>query len=160
LRAIVLQPLVIPESMRALGALELFKQTGRNLALIIDEHGGIEGLITHHDILAALVGYIPLVGEPLESQVVKREDGSLLIDGATLIDELRDILGLRRLPGEVEGKFQTLAGFIMRYLRRVPCVSERFEWNGLRFQAVDMDGRRIDKVLVSLLEKALISVHL
>jgi putative hemolysin len=149
LRAVMRPPLGIPESMRSLKVLELFKETGRHLALIIDEHGGIEGLITHHDILAALVGYIPIVGEPAELQIVEREDGSWLIDGTLLIDELRDIFDIRKLPGQVEERFQTVGGFVMWYLGHIPSVGEHFEWNGLRFEVVDMDGRRIDKVLIS-----------
>lgn len=147
------QPLVIPESMRALKALELFRKTGRHLALIVDEHGGIEGLITHHDILAAIVGDIPLVGEPVELQIQQREDGSWLIDGTLLIDEFREMFRLKRLPSEEDGIYQTLGGFIMSYLGRVPSVGEHFEWNRLRFEVVDMDGRRIDKVLVSTPKK-------
>lgn len=154
LRLAMRQALVIPESMQALKALELFRQTGRHLAIIMDEHGGTEGLITHHDILASIVGDFPLIGEPPEHRVVRREDGSWLMDGALLIDEFREILQMRRLPGEESGAFQTLGGFIMSFLGRVPSVGEHFEWNGLRFEVVDMDGRRVDKVLVSPLGKA------
>jgi putative hemolysin len=153
LRAIMRPPLFIPDSMRALTVLEEFKQTGRHLALVIDEHGGIEGLITHHDILSALVGNIPMVDELVELQIVQREDGSWLIDGALLIDELKDLYDLKRLPGEEEETFQTVGGFVMWYLGRVPSIGEHFEWNGLRFEVLDMDRRRIDKVLVTPLKK-------
>lgn len=149
LQTVARQPLVMPEGMLALNALEMFKQTGRHLALVVDEHGGTEGLITHHDILAAIVGDIPIIGEPVEAQIVKRDDGSWLVDGSLLLDEFKERFRIRRLPGEEDGSFHTLAGFVMMSLGRIPVVGDHFESNGLRFEVVDMDGRRIDKILVS-----------
>ncbi|MEK6407358.1 MAG: hemolysin family protein [Acidobacteriota bacterium] len=149
LQAVMRQPILVPESTRAVKVLEVFKQTGRHLAVVVDEHGGTEGLVTHHDMLQAIVGDIPLAGELAESPVVQREDGSWLIDGAILVDELRELLQLKELPWTETGKFQTLGGFMMTRLGRIPSVGEHFELNGVRFEVVDMDGRRVDKVLIA-----------
>jgi putative hemolysin len=149
LQAVVRQPMLISESMRALSTLQLFKQTGKHLAMVVDEHGGIEGLVTHHDVLEAIIGTMPWEPGGAASAAVQREDGSWLIDGSMRLDEFKEIFQLKRLPGEDAGTFQTLGGFIMMYLGRIPSIGEHFECGGLRLEVVDMDGRRIDEVLVS-----------
>jgi putative hemolysin len=150
LMALLQQPLYVPESMPALRVLELFKQSGTHLALVVDEYGGVQGLVTPSDILEAIVGDIPSVAELGEPQAVQREDGSWLLDGMLSVDEFKEIFDLSALPGEDQGVYQTLAGFVIMQLGRIPAVADHFEWQGLRFEVVDMDGNRIDKVLVML----------
>lgn len=149
LMALVQQPLYVPESMPALRVLELFKQSGTHLALVVDEYGGIQGLVTPSDILEAIVGDIPSAEELGDLQAVQREDGSWLLDGMLSVDEFKELFHLRVLPGEEHGVYQTLAGFVIMQLGRIPTVADHFEWQGLRFEVVDMDGNRIDKVLVA-----------
>ncbi len=143
------QPLYVPESMRALKALELFKQSATHIALVIDEYGGIQGLVTPTDILEAIVGDLPEAGEQLELLAVRREDGSWLLDGMLPVDEFKDLFDLDGLPGEDQGIYQTLAGFVIMQLGRIPVVADYFEWEGLKIEVVDMDGNRVDKVLVT-----------
>jgi putative hemolysin len=148
LTALVQQPLYVPESMRALTVLELFKQSGTHIALVVDEYGGIQGLVTPSDILEAIVGDIPSAGELREPHAIQREDGSWLLDGMLSIDEFKELFHLSTLPGEEQGVYQTLAGFVIMHLGRIPAAADHFEWEGLRFEVVDMDGNRVDKVLV------------
>jgi putative hemolysin len=148
LAALVRQPLYVPESMRALNVLEQFKESGTHIALVVDEYGGIQGLVTPSDILEAIVGDIPSAGELREPQAVQREDGSWLLDGMLSIDEFKELFQLSTMPGEEQGVYQTLAGFVIMQLGRIPAVADWFEWEGLRFEVVDMDANRIDKVLV------------
>jgi putative hemolysin len=149
LTATLQQPLYVPESMRALKVLELFKQSGTHIALVIDEYGGIQGLVTPSDILEAIVGDLPEAGEQLEPLAVQREDGSWFLDGMLPVDEFKDLFDLGELPGEDQGIYQTLAGFVIMQLGRIPLVADHFEWGGLKFEVVDMDGNRVDKVLVT-----------
>jgi putative hemolysin len=148
LQAAMQQPAFVPRSMPALQVLEHIKKSGSHIVLVVDEYGGIEGLLTHHDILEAIAGDMPL-GRTPQPQVVQREDGSWLLDGMLSIDEFKEIFKLENLPGEKKDSFQTLGGFLFTQMRHVPSVSERLDWNNLRFEIVDMDGKRIDKVLVS-----------
>jgi len=149
LRALLRPPLFIPESMSALKVLELFKQKGTHVALVTDEYGGIQGMVTHNDILEGIVGYIPSAGEPAEPQATRREDGSWLLDGLVHIDKLKEIFDIEKLPDEEHGHYQTVGGFVMTQVRSIPTVGQYFEWGKLRFEVVDMDGRRVDKVLVT-----------
>jgi putative hemolysin len=149
LRTLAQPPLYVPESMRALTVLEMFKQSGVHTALVVDEYGGIQGLVTPSDILEAIVGDIPTANELREPQAVQREDGSWLLDGMLSIDEFKELFHLTALPGEEQGVYQTLAGFVIMQLGRIPATSDHFEWQGLRFEVVDMDGHRVDKVLVT-----------
>jgi putative hemolysin len=142
-------PLFVPESMRVWRLLERFKQTGVHAAVVVDEYGGTAGLATPTDILEALVGEIPTVAELAEPQAVQREDGSWLIDGTLSVDDFKDIFQIKELPEEERGDYETLGGFVMTYLRSVPTAGDHFEWNGLRFEVMDMDGQRVDKVLVA-----------
>ena len=149
LKATMQLPEFAPRSMTALQVLEQIKKTSSHVVLIVDEYGGIEGLLTHHDILEAIAGDMPLGTVPTEPKAVQRKDGSWLLDGMLSIDEFKEIFHLDNLPGERKDTFQTLGGFIYTQMGRVPSASEHFEWNDLRFEIVDMDGKRIDKVLVS-----------
>jgi putative hemolysin len=138
-------PLFIPENQSANRVLELFKATGQHHALVIDEYGVVQGLVTITDLLEEVVGDI----DQEEPQAVQREDGSWLLDGLLPVDEFKELLGLRQLPEEERGHYQTLAGLIITHLGHIPAAGEHFVWNGLRFEIVDMDGNRVDKVVVS-----------
>ncbi len=137
----------IPETMFASRALELFKEKNTELLLVIDEFGGLQGLLTINDILEEIVGAM----EFEEPQATQRQDGSWLLDGMLEVDEFKELFEFTALPHEDE--YETLSGFVMTSLGRVPQPSDNFEWNGFRFEVMDMDGRRVDKVLVTLLPK-------
>lgn len=143
LRAVMYEPLFVPETMLAGDALQLFKSTGRQMALVLGEYGGVEGVIATRDLVEKIVG------DPDKVLPVLRDDGSWLLDGMTEIDELKDILDTDEdIPGEHE-QFDTLGGFTMAQLGRVPQPADSFRWGPFRFEIVDMDGRRVDKVLVT-----------
>ena len=143
-------PPVVPEGAPATRALETFKRSGIHVAIVADERGNVEELVTPTDVLEALVGDMPdaedLAGE--EPNVVVRADGSLLIDGLTPAGELKERLGLPELPYEDED-YQTVGGMVMTGLGRVPAVGDSFEWEGWRFKVMGMDGNRLDKVLAT-----------
>jgi putative hemolysin len=140
-----LQPVTyIPETAHASRALEIFKSGEAEMLLVVDEFGSVQGLLTISDILEEIVGDIQ-DGEP---QVTQRQDGSWLLDGMLSVEDLKEIFNLRHLPDEEE--YETLGGFMMNHLGRVPLTADLFEWNGLRFEVMDMDGNRVDKVMVSL----------
>jgi putative hemolysin len=141
-------PLFVPESTRGLKVLELFKQTGTHLALVVDEYGVIQGLVTLNDILVEIVGDIPSIDQPEDPQVVQREDGSWLLDGMLSVEEFFELFHLKELTGEQRGNYHTLGGFVIMQLGRIPSSADHFEWSGLRFEVMDMDGNRVDKVLV------------
>jgi putative hemolysin len=151
----IMQPAdFVPRSMTALQLLEHIKKSGSHIVLVVDEYGGIEGLLTHHDILEAIAGDMPLGTKPSEPKAVQRKDGSWLLDGMLAIDDFKELFQIETLPGEKKDSFQTLGGFLFTQMGRVPAVADTFEWSGLRFEIVDMDGKRIDKVLVSTSETA------
>jgi putative hemolysin len=135
----------IPETTFASRALEIFKEGQKELLLVIDEFGGVTGLLTINDVVEEIVGDIEN-GEP---QITQRQDGSWLLDGMLDIDEFKEIFKLGTLPNE--GDYETLAGFVMASLGKIPHAADQFEWEGLRFEVVDMDARRVDKVLVTTL---------
>jgi putative hemolysin len=149
LRAAMKPPLYIPESAPALKALETFRRTGAPIALIVDEYGDFQGIVTLEDLLEALIGDLPEPGQEEEAAVTQRADGSWLVDGMLPIDQLKDAVGIPRLPDEDEASYQTVAGLVMDQLRRIPKAADWFEIDDYRFEVVDMDGRRIDKVMVS-----------
>src|SRR5262245_19735343 len=149
LKAATVPVLFFPDTMPAFKSIEMFKSSRRHMAMVIDEHGGVEGMVTVNDILDALVGDIPSMDEQEEQAVVRREDGSFLLDGALPIDQLKQTLQLRRLPSEEHGGFQTLGGFLMTRLGRVPAVADHVEMGGWRLEVVDMDRQRVDKALAT-----------
>jgi magnesium and cobalt exporter, CNNM family len=149
-RAALRTPLFLPNTVTVLRALEVFKTTGEALALVVDEYGDLEGLVTLHDILQALVGELP-GGIDTDPRVVHRDDGSWLFDGMVALDEVKQALRLSHLPGE-DPDFHTLGGYLMARLNRVPMVADRVMASGYRFEVVEMDGRRVDRVLVALAE--------
>ncbi len=154
LRSLVQPAQFVPETTPALKVLEMFKQSGMPMALVIDEFGGLQGMVTLTNVLEAIVGDITQDGQPFEPQAVQREDGSWLFDGLLQIDELKDILDVPALPDEDHAGYQTLGGFMMSRLGSIPKTGDSFEWDKWRFEVVDMDGRRVDKVLVSPLKPA------
>lgn len=133
----------IPETMLASRALEVLKKNNAEMLLVVDEFGGVQGLLTINDILEEIVG----VMEGDEPQATQRQDGSWLLDGMIEVDEFKEIFNINELPHEDE--YETLSGFIMTSLGRLPQTADHFEWNNLRFEVIDMDGRRVDKVLVT-----------
>jgi putative hemolysin len=153
LKAALRHPLYVPETMRALKLMELFKQSGNHVALVVDEFNGVQGLVTFNDVLEAIVGDIPSPEDEESPQVAEREDGSWLVDGMLPVDEFKDHFDLDELPGEERGDYQTLGGFVMMHIGRIPAAADHFVWDGLRFEVVDMDGNRVDKVLVSRAEE-------
>jgi len=149
IRGAVTPPFFVPESTPALNVLESFKEAGMHIALVTDEYGDVVGLVTLHDILEAIVGDVRMPGEPAETPVVVREDGSWLIDGSAPIEEVREALGVKSFPGEAEGHYHTVAGLIMYALNRIPATGDRVIIGDLQYEVVDMDGNRVDKVIVT-----------
>jgi putative hemolysin len=145
------KPVFLPETVPAPRLLEAMRDGGTHLVFVVDEHGVVQGLVTLHDILEAIVGDLPAGGGAEAPAAVRREDGSWLVDGMIPMDELKELLGVARLPGEEAGGFRTLGGYAMMRMGRVPSAGDRFEAGGLRFEIVDMDGRRVDKILVTAL---------
>jgi putative hemolysin len=135
----------VPETMYASKALEILKEKGTDMLLVIDEFGALQGLLTINDILEEIVGAMEIE----EPQATQRQDGSWLLDGMLEVDEFKEIFDLPLLPHEDE--YETLSGFIMMSLGRLPQPTDRFEWHSLNFEVIDMDGRRVDKVLVTTL---------
>ena len=146
LKAVLRPPLFLPNTVTVLRALEMFKSSGEPMALVVDEYGDLEGLVTLTDILEALVGDIPEIGDT-DQRVVRREDGTWLIDGMVGLDEVKQVLGVTTLPGE-DAEFHTLGGYLMSRLNRVPMVADRVTAGAYLFEIVDMDGRRVDRVLI------------
>jgi putative hemolysin len=151
LDAMLESPLFIPENTPALRVLEEFKSNAIHMALITDEYGDIEGLVTLTDLMEAIVGGISSSYDLEEPMIVQREDGSWLLDGLLSIDEVKDLLDKEWLPEEETGSYHTLGGFMTTFLKHIPKSGEHFEWEGIRFEIVDMDAMRVDKVLVTLL---------
>lgn len=140
--------LFVPESMSTLRVLEIFKEEGRHIALVTDEYGSVEGMVTDMDILEAIAGEIPAEGEPEEPQAKLREDGSWLVDGLLHVNRLWEVLGLEAEMEHVYRGYQTVSGFVMTKLDGIPSEGEKFTFHGQQFEIIDMDGRRVDKVLV------------
>lgn len=152
IKSLIRQPFYAPESMPALKVLEEVKRSGVPVALVIDEYGGVLGMVTSQDILKAFVGEIPNVGQEAEHQAVQRADGSWLFDGMLRVDELKELLDLEELPDESHLGYQTIGGMLMSTLGMIPTAGQFMEWHGLRFEVVDMDGHRVDKILVTPVE--------
>jgi putative hemolysin len=142
-------PLFVPGDTSALNVLETFQDSGTHLALLSDEYGGIEGLVTLNDLVEAIVGGLPSAEDQDEPMIIRREDGTWLIDGSLSIDELRELLHEDTLSEEDIGKYHTLAGFVIRSLGRIPVSGDHFTRGRFQFEVMDMDGNRVDKVLVT-----------
>ncbi len=145
-------PLYVPETVSTTQLLESFRQARMQFALIVDEYGELEGLVTLTDVMTAIVGDLPSYDSRDEQDVVEREDGSWLVDGSVTIERLKSALDIEdELPGEEENTFNTLGGFVMHILGRIPAVADHFESQGLRFEVMDMDRNRVDKMLITRL---------
>ena len=153
LTASLRRPLFVPESTHGLKVLELFKQSGTHIVLAVDEYGVIQGLLSINDILVEIVGDLPSLDQKDEPQAVQREDGSWLVDGMLSIDNFWELFDLEELPEEQRGSYNTMGGFVITHLGKIPTAADYFEWNGFRFEVMDMDGNRVDKVLVMPLPK-------
>jgi len=143
------KPLFIPENTPAMRVLELEREHGVHEALVIDEYGGVLGFVTLFDVLEAIIGELPSRDQASEPEIVIREDGSYLVDGLLPIDEFKDLLDLDLLPEEDKVGFQTAGGFVMNQVGSIPHAGQSFQWQDLHFEVLDMDGHRIDKILVS-----------
>jgi putative hemolysin len=147
--------LYVPDSASAMDLLEQLRSHRAELALVVDEHGQVGGMVTLADLMNTLVGEVPGV-EERNSDAVQRADGSWLMDGAIPLQRVRDKLGAdTAFPDEASGAYQTLAGFVLDQLGHVPGPSDHFDWNGYRFEVIDMDNNRIDRLLVSPCKPAL-----
>ena len=143
-------PLFVPETARAAHLMEKFRDSETPLALVVDEYGDIQGLVTLNDVSLAVLGrYAHSSGESGDAPIVQRADGSWLLDGGVSVDDLRELIGTGDLPQEEEQEFRTAAGMLIAHFGRIPQVGEFFSWRGFRFEVMDLDGARIDKLLVS-----------
>lgn len=143
-------PVFVPETLSGMELLEHFRASATQIVFVVDEYGEVQGMITVRDVLEAITGeFGAQTGE--DSWAVRRTDGSWLFDGLIPTQELKDRLDLKELPEEDRGRYNTLAGMIMLLLGRLPHTAEFVEWEGWRFEVVDLDGKRVDKVLVSAL---------
>jgi putative hemolysin len=148
LRDVMVAPLIVPESQKVLQLVETFKQTGKHIALVTDEFGGIVGLVTLNDVMEAIIGEFPTQGERAKPEAKKRPDGSWLIDAMIDLDSVQRALPGFKFDGGAHSEYQTLAGFVVKQLGHVPKEGETFESQGYVFEVLDMDRHRVDKVLV------------
>lgn len=150
IEAAVQDILFVPETVSAMVLLELFKKNRAELALIVDEYGDIQGMVTLSDVMSALVGDVTVIGEEHDPDAVQRQDGSWLLDGGVDLDRFRDLFNTGvRFPDEETGAYHTLAGFVLYQFGYIPKASEAFDWDAYRIEVMDMDGNRIDRLLVS-----------
>lgn len=150
LQSVLQPPLFVPENMHVVQLLEIFKKSPNHLALVTDEYGGIQGLVTLHDVLESIIGDVPSTSILPETQIIERKDGSFLVDGMLPIDEFKAHFDLDSLPDEGKGTYRTVGGFCMRQIGSIPKVGDVFTWNQICFKIIKMDERRVDKVLIFL----------
>ncbi|MCB8975945.1 MAG: HlyC/CorC family transporter [Ardenticatenaceae bacterium] len=149
-----IQPaLFVPEGLPVLELLERFKEAKAQIAFVMDEHGGLEGLLTFNDLLESIVGDVPEIHDPTEPTATKREDGTWLVDGKMPIDDFKMLFNVNGLPEEEKNYYHTLGGFVMLYLGRIPEAGDKFTWGNFGFEVMDMDWRRVDKVLLTPLKQ-------
>ncbi|MBU6342043.1 MAG: hemolysin family protein [Bacteroidetes bacterium] len=152
LRNVVTQPLYVPETMNALKILERFRKERNYFAVVVDEYGSTQGIITLHDLTENIFGALPDMDDVEEPSIITREDGSWLVDGTTPIDELRETIHLKAFA-DADTDYSTLAGFILYYLNEIPKSGDYFEVDHYRFEVVDMDKSKIDKVLIRSIDE-------
>jgi len=145
-------PVFVPETLSGMELLEHFRTSGAELVFVVDEYGAVQGVITVRDVLEAITGEFGMPTDE-DAWAVQRADGSWLVDGLIPVPELKDRLELKELPEEDRGRYNTLAGMIMLLLGRLPNTADAVEWGGWRFEVVDLDGKRVDKVLAQRLEE-------
>jgi putative hemolysin len=148
LRDHLTQPLYVPQTVNAVQLLETFKKSGKHLALVADEFGSIQGIVTLIDVMEAIVGDLPEPGDRKAPQAVQRDDGSWLVDGGMDLDDFKRTFSLGSLPGEEDEDFHTVGGFVVARLGHIPVAGEWTEWGGWRFEVADMDRHRVDKILL------------
>ena len=146
----------VPETLSGMELLEHFRASSAQIVFVVDEYGEVQGMITVRDVLEAITGEFSTETDD-DSWAVQRDDGSWLFDGLIPTPELKDRLGLKELPEEDRGRYNTLAGMIMLLLGRLPDTADSVEWEGWRFEVVDLDGKRVDKVLASALAPEAVS---
>ncbi|WP_067257550.1 hemolysin family protein [Methanobrevibacter cuticularis] len=150
------KPLIVPENLPSLHILKQFKENKEyvHMALVVDEYGSVEGLITLNDVLEGIVGDIPGIDETDDPTAIQRKDGSWLIDSGLAIDRFKELFEIEEnMPQEQEDNYTTLAGFVLSYLGKIPETGEVFDWTDLEFEIVDMDGYHIDKILVKQINR-------
>lgn len=145
-------PLFVPENMRVLQLLDLFKKTPDHLAIVTDEYGGVQGLVTLHDVLESIIGDVPSTFLPIETQIVQRKDGSWLLDGMLPIDEFNERFDIEPVHDDEKVAYRTIGGFCMQQIGSIPKVGDTFTWNRFRFKIVKMDERRVERVLLTPLK--------
>ena len=145
---VLTDPVFVPETLSGMELLEHFRVSSAELVFVVDEYGEVQGVITVRDVLEAITGEFSAPADD-HAWAVQRGDGSWLLDGLIPVTELKDRLELKEMPEEGRGRYNTLAGMIMLLLGRLPRTTDRVDWNGWRFEVVDMDGKRVDKVLVA-----------
>ncbi|RZA26795.1 MAG: HlyC/CorC family transporter [Proteobacteria bacterium] len=151
MRDYMIAPLLIPESVSVVGALESFKEKSAHVAIVIDEYGGMAGILTIIDMMQAIVGSLPHEADQSSTRFVQREDGSLLVDGMTSIHEFEEVFAVDFEPMTEGEDIQTIAGLLMHQMGRIPREGDVLQLEDLRIEVVDMDGRRVDKILVQSL---------
>jgi putative hemolysin len=139
------EPLVIHEATSILRTLDLFRRTPVHTAVVVDEFGSVQGIVTRTDLLEAVAGDLPKIDAPVRPKVTRRDDGSFLVDASVSFSDVADLIGRQGAP---PGDFVTLGGFLMSELQQMPKPGDHVVWAGWRFEVVDMDARRIDMVLV------------
>ena len=144
-------PLFLPETISTTQLLESFRRERVQFGLIVDEYGDLQGLVSLTDVLTSIVGDLPEQDDPTDTDLVRREDGSWLVDGSVGLERLKQVLEIDELPEQDERGFHTVGGFAMHSLGRIPTVTDHFDASGYRFEVVDMDRNRVDKVLVARL---------
>lgn len=154
LKSVMSPPLIVPESMTVIHLIEQFRKTGQHLALVTDEFGAIQGLVTMIDVMEAIAGDMPERGRRAAPEARKRDDGSWLIDATLLVDEFKELLGVDDLPHEDTADFKTAGGFVMTYFGRIPHAGDHFDHAGWRVEVIDMDRHRIDKILATRLPES------
>jgi putative hemolysin len=152
LKILARKPLFVTESMPALRLLEEFRRSRQHIAFVLDEYGVVSGLITLNDIVVSMLGEVARYGADTEPLAVRRDDGSWLLDASLPVEDLRALMHIEKLPHQDRTSFQTVAGFVMTYLGHVPRTGETFSFDRFRFEVVDMDRHRIDKVLLSFVK--------
>lgn len=148
LRDLLTEPLFVPANMTALKLLETFKQTRKHLALVPDEFGTVQGMVTLVDVFEEIVGDIPSFDQPARVSAMQREDGSWLVDASLEVNELKQLLGVKQMPGEESKSYETLSGFVLHQMQRIPREGDHFVWGGFRFEVADIDQHRLDKILI------------
>jgi putative hemolysin len=150
LKNLLVPPLIAPEAMTAIHLLEQFKKTGRHTAIVSDEFGAVQGMVTLIDVFEAIVGDLPEPGQRDQSGAKRREDGAWLVDATMPLADFKAAIGIERMmPNESEAEYRTAGGFVVTQFGRIPAIGDHFEWAGWRFEVSEMDRRRVDKLVVS-----------